>query len=225
VARHGDRAAHLGRLGPSAVWFAAWCVGLVCLTLAGGSTAVTDPTGGSAPPGPRPAAWAPVIPVGLSIPAIGLVVSGLAPLGLTGAGRLAAPAEYSQVGWYTGAPTPGSPGAGVIAAHVDSVAGPAPFFRLGELSPGDPVTVRRSDGRSVTFVVDSVRQYPKTDFPTATVYGPVPGVALRLITCGGSFDAGVRSYRDNIVVYASVHDNGVPGQTGPESSYFRVKYR
>ena len=153
----------------------------------------------------------PVVPVALGIPAIGLSVSGLVPLGLTATGELAAPAEYSQVGWFTGAPVPGSPGAGVIAAHVDSVAGPAPFFRLRRLSPGDAVTVRRSDGRVVTFVVDSVQRYPKTRFPTETVYGPAPGVALRLITCGGGFDRAARSYVDNVVVFASVHDNGVPG--------------
>jgi hypothetical protein len=34
------------------------------------------------------------------------------------------------------------------------------------------------------------------------VHGPTPDRALRLITCGGSFDYAERSYRDNIVVYA-----------------------
>ncbi len=61
----------------------------------------------------------------------------------------------------------------------------------------------RSDGRRVTFRVDAVEQYPKDQFPTAAVYGPQPGASLRLITCGGSFDKTARSYRDNIVIYAS----------------------
>jgi hypothetical protein len=58
----------------------------------------------------------------------------------------------------------------------------------------------------VTYVVDGVEQYPKNAFPTRTVFGPVPGEALRLITCGGRFDHAARSYRDNIVVYATRRD-------------------
>jgi sortase (surface protein transpeptidase) len=103
----------------------------------------------------------------------------------------------------TAGPVPGDPGPAVIAGHVDSRAGPAVFFRLRELRPGDKVTVRRSDGRAVAFTVDEVDRYPKDAFPTSAVYGPAPGSELRLITCGGSFDAAKRSYRDNVVVYAS----------------------
>jgi hypothetical protein len=44
--------------------------------------------------------------------------------------------------------------------------------------------------------------YPKDAFPTQKVHGPTSDRALRLITCGGSFDSAKRSYRDNIVVYA-----------------------
>lgn len=36
-----------------------------------------------------------------------------------------------------------------------------------------------------------------------SMYGPAPGNSLWLITCGGVFDAAARSYRDNVVVYAS----------------------
>jgi hypothetical protein len=76
------------------------------------------------------------------------------------------------------------------------------FFRLKELRPGDRVFVPRSDGQTVTFAVTDVERYPKNAFPTQQVHGPTPDRALRLITCGGSFDYAKRSYRDNIVVYA-----------------------
>jgi hypothetical protein len=62
--------------------------------------------------------------------------------------------------------------------------------------------VRRSDGTVVVFAVSSVRQYLKSAFPTAAVYGPAPGDQLRLITCGGTFDYRTRSYLSNVVVYA-----------------------
>ncbi len=60
----------------------------------------------------------------------------------------------------------------------------------------------RSDHRTARFRVIDVQRYPKNAFPTRQVYGPTPDTALRLITCGGSFDYARRSYRDNIVVYA-----------------------
>ncbi|MEV4598316.1 class F sortase [Amycolatopsis sp. NPDC049253] len=162
-------------------------------------TTATEPRGSV---GPLPPA-ADVSPVRLTIPEIGIDVRGLVPLALGPAHELQAPASFADVGWYAAGPAPGDPGPAVIAAHVDSRSGPAPFFRLRELRPGDEVRVERSDGAAARFVVDAVQRYPKDAFPTDTVYGPAPGAALRLITCGGAFDAAARSYRDNVVVYAS----------------------
>ena len=143
------------------------------------------------------------VPVGLAIPAIGVDARGLVPLGRNPDGSLQVPANYATAGWFTGGAVPGALGPAVIAGHVDSLAGPAVFYRLAQLRPGDEVLVRLSDGDRVRFRVDGVRHYPKLGFPTEAVYGPVPGSALRLITCGGSFDRAARSYLDNVVVYAS----------------------
>jgi sortase (surface protein transpeptidase) len=91
----------------------------------------------------------------------------------------------------------------VLAGHVDSaVTGPAVFFRLADVRPGDEVRIGRDDGTTAVFTVDRVAQYPKDRFPTAEIYGNTDHAALRLITCGGSFDPSARSYRDNIVVFA-----------------------
>jgi hypothetical protein len=142
-------------------------------------------------------------PLGVWIPAIGVDATSLVPLAIIPAtGELAAPSEFDQTGWYAAGPVPGERGPAVIAAHVDSRAGPAVFFRLKELRPGDKVYVPRSDGVTVTFTVTGAERYPKNAFPTQKVHGPTPDRALRLITCGGSFDYAKRSYRDNIVVYA-----------------------
>jgi len=35
------------------------------------------------------------------------------------------------------------------------------------------------------------------------VYGPIPNAELRLITCGGAFDAAAGHYLSNVVVYAT----------------------
>jgi sortase (surface protein transpeptidase) len=144
---------------------------------------------------------APARPLSVRIPAIG-VSSTLVPLRLNQAGALQPPADFIHAGWYVGGPAPGEQGPAVIAGHVDSRAGPAIFFRLRELRPGDEVLVARADRSTARFRVVEVQRYPKNMFPAARVYQPTPDAALRLITCGGSFDYARRSYRDNIVVYA-----------------------
>ncbi len=166
------------------------------LVAAGGT--LVQPAGDPAGAAARPPA---VRPLTVSIPAIS-VSSALVPLWVDRAGVLQPPADFEHAGWYTGGPTPGDPGPAVIAGHVDSRAGPAIFFRLRDLRPGDLVLVTRSDGATARFTVYEVDRYPKDAFPTARVYGPTPGRQLRLITCGGSFDYARRSYRDDVVVYA-----------------------
>jgi len=147
------------------------------------------------------AATARTVPVSLDIPAIG-VHTPLVRLHLGGTGELVPPADFDLAGWYAEGPAPGQPGPAVLAGHVDSVAGPAVFYRLAELAPGDAVLVHRADGSTVRYRVAGTVRYPKARFPTGLVYAPVPDTELRLITCGGTFDPARRSYRDDIVVSA-----------------------
>ena len=149
-------------------------------------------------PGPPPVA----APVALTIPLIG-VQTNLINLGLTSGGALQVPSTTSVAGWYTGSPRPGAVGSAIIVGHIDSVEHPGVFYRLSELVKGDKVYVKRADGTLVEFSVTSVQTYLKDHFPTEDVYGPVPDAELRLITCGGAFDAATRHYLSNIVVYAA----------------------
>ncbi len=141
-------------------------------------------------------------PVALIIPAIG-VNARLVNLGLTTAGTVQVPADPARPGWYTGSPRPGAIGSSILLGHVDSLSGPAVFYRLGHLRPGERVYVRRPDGTLAVFRVDGVRWYLKSHFPTAAVYGPAPDPELRLISCGGVFDQNLKSYLSNVVVYAT----------------------
>jgi sortase (surface protein transpeptidase) len=141
-------------------------------------------------------------PVALIIPAIG-VNTRLTDLGLTAAGTLQVPADPAVAGWYTGSPPPGAIGSAILIGHIDSLTGPAVFFRLSRLHPHQRVYVRRADGTLAVFRVDAVRMYAKSEFPTAAVYGPTPDPQLRLITCGGVFDEQLKSYLSNVVVYAT----------------------
>ncbi len=144
-------------------------------------------------------------PVRVDIPAIG-VHSPLQYLGET-AGSVDVPSgsTYNEAGWYKYSPAPGSLGPAVILGHVDSGAwGPSVFFKLGDLRRGDRVFVTRADGLVAVFQVSGVRHFPKAAFPTQLVYGNTDFAALRLITCGGSFDWSTGHYVDNIVVFASL---------------------
>jgi hypothetical protein len=77
------------------------------------------------------------------------------------------------------------------------------FFRLRELRKGDEIEVGRADG-STRFTVERVAQYDKRRFPTDEVYYPTLTPALRLVTCGGEFDATAGHYRSNVIVFATL---------------------
>jgi hypothetical protein len=140
-------------------------------------------------------------PVRVRVPAIG-VDSELLRLGTDASGALVPPEDFDRAGWFADGAVPGDVGPAVVAGHVDSVDGPAVFFRLDDLAPGDEVLLDREDGTTAHFSVTGVGRYPKSDFPTEAVYGPTPRAELRLVTCGGDFDRSRRSYVDNVVVTA-----------------------
>lgn len=146
-------------------------------------------------------------PVALDIPAID-VHSVVRYVGRTAEGALETPApgpRYDDAAWYRHSPTPGSLGPSVLLGHVDSASsGPSVFFRLGELRPGDRVSVTRADDSVATFIVDEVHRYSKDDFPTDLIYGDIDHAGLRILTCGGAFDDSTGHYLDNIVVFASL---------------------
>ena len=145
-------------------------------------------------------------PVSVDIPAIG-VTSTLLHLGLNADGTIQVPSLVTSAGeaaWYKYSATPGQIGASVIEGHVDSYQGPAVFFRLGALHPGDTIDVTLADGMTAIFRVTGVRQYLKSDFPTRAIYGATDYAALRLITCGGVFDYATGHYLGSTVVFASL---------------------
>ena len=140
-------------------------------------------------------------PVRIRIPAID-VDSSLVDLAVDGARVLQPPERFDVAGWFAGGTRPGDVGPALIAAHVDSKAGPAVFFRLVDLRAGDEILVDRADGTTARFTVHRTGHFAKPTFPTEQVYAPTPEPELRLVTCGGTFDYQVRSYRDNVIVEA-----------------------
>ena len=93
----------------------------------------------------------------------------------------------------------------MVVGHVDSRRGPAVFYRLGELRPGDRVVVGLQGGRARPFLVERVERRPKTALPNQRIWNRTRRPVLRLITCGGQLRPFHRGhYRDNLIVYAEV---------------------
>ena len=142
-------------------------------------------------------------PVTVSIPRIG-ARSTLVDLGLDEDGAMEVPHDPALAGWFSRGPTPGALGPAVIAGHVTWDGAPGVFHRLGHVRRGDRVTVAREDGRVAVFAVSRVAQFPKSRFPGREVYGAIDHAGLRLITCGGAYDAARHRYPDNVVVFAKL---------------------
>ena len=177
------------------------------------SAAAAGTTGTRAARGPvlRPSA-----PVAVTIPAIG-VRSALLRLGLNRDGTLQVPSlttSADEAAWYKNSATPGQAGTSVIEGHVDSYGGPAVFFRLGALKPGNLIDVKLADGITAVFRVTGVREYAKDKFPSQTIFGPADYAALRLITCGGDFDPATGHYLSSVVVFASLSAASRPADGG-----------
>jgi len=143
------------------------------------------------------------IPIHLSIPVIG-VSARLVALGLNKDGSPQVPTSWYIGGWYKYDATPGQLGTAVILGHIDSVAGPAVFYRLNQLKVGNRVIVKLRDGQTVQFAVIAVREYLKAKFPDRYVYAPRHYAALQLVTCGGAFDYQTHHYLSSIVVFTKL---------------------
>ena len=118
--------------------------------------------------------------------------------------RLSVPRDPDRAGWYVGGPTPGELGPAVIAGHVTWDGRPAVFFKVASLKRGERIEVERRNGSTAVFEVDRVVRVRKNRFPTEAVYGSVNHAALRLITCGGTYDKANNRYLDNVVVFATL---------------------
>jgi LPXTG-site transpeptidase (sortase) family protein len=134
------------------------------------------------------------------IPAIG-VDAPVIRLGLSRDRSLQVPASTRETGWWGGGARPGAAGPTVIVGHIDSRTGPAVFARLRELRLGDGVLVYWRSGRLARYRVSGRERVSKHHFPTRRVYAKTGRPALRLITCGGSFNEASGHYRDNLIVY------------------------
>jgi len=112
-------------------------------------------------------------------------------------GQMGNPEGPEDVAYYDFAQWPelgGLPGKGgnvVIAGHVDYIRyGPAVFWRLHELQPGDLITIRLAGGTEYNYKVEFNKQVAADAADWSGIVRATGDESITLVTCGGDFEAG-----------------------------------
>jgi LPXTG-site transpeptidase (sortase) family protein len=140
-------------------------------------------------------------PVRLEIAKLGVDAS-IDGYGVARDGSMDVPRNTRDVAWYRYGSRPGEPGSAVLAAHVDLGGRKGVFHQLRRLEPGDIVSVHFDDGSTQRFRVVARAEYEKDELPVDAIFSRQGDPVLTLITCGGAFNPGLRTYDSNVVVYA-----------------------
>ena len=94
------------------------------------------------------------------------------------------PYDAQDVAWYNFSAQPGTGGNAVFAGHV-TWSGRAVFYYLDQLSPGDNVTLRGTDGTTLNYTISDVFLVDPQDPNSVSVMGPSSTDEITIITCGG----------------------------------------
>lgn len=146
----------------------------------------------------------PFIPTQLIIPAI-KVSAKVVPIGVLDSGQMDVPKDTEIVGFLYPGVLAGTKGNMIMDGHVDSYTGPAVFFDLKKLNPGDAVIVRNQHSdRSMTFRVESVEAFKTTEAPIERIFGQTDEHHLNLITCTGKYSRKKKEHEERLVVFTKL---------------------
>ena len=121
-------------------------------------------------------------------------------------------AWYDLSAWPGLGGRPGEGGNAILAGHVDydgevsyagrSYRGPGVFYALHQLGPGDTIEIEY-EGEVLIYAVTWVKQLGVSETDWSSIWSAdVERDALTLFTCAGTFDEGLRSYDERLVVRA-----------------------
>lgn len=160
------------------------------------------PTGVGASDAAPQAAAAVDAPTAVRVPSVDLEL-GVVPVGVREDGQMDVPDLVSEVGWYRFGPAPGADaGSAVLAAHVDSDIGAAPMAAVLQAAEGDPIEIATASGATLAYRITSIEQISKDELRLDALFARDGEHVVRLVTCGGEWDAAAGAYEDNIVVTA-----------------------
>jgi len=113
------------------------------------------------------------------------------------------PDNAYDVAWYDFSARPGEGSNAVFSGHVDYVnVGPAVFWRLKDLQPGDRIDVRFADSVTLAYAVTAINTFDAATAPIDQIVAPTPTDSLTLITCTGQFNRSTRQYDQRLIVRA-----------------------
>ncbi|GAA1556386.1 class F sortase [Kribbella sancticallisti] len=126
------------------------------------------------------------------------------PTGVAADGQMELPPNPARIGWYRFGPGPASTtGSVVLGGHLDSREyGVGPLARLSRTRPGDPIELRLSDGRTLQYRTEAVRDVDKQTLALAVVFDRSGLRRLQIVTCGGEYLPDRGGYQENLVVTA-----------------------
>ncbi len=119
------------------------------------------------------------------------------------------------VAWYDGLGKVGEGNNVVMAGHVDyyntgpnGAAGPAVFYEVPNLAPGEIIRLIGENGENVEYAVEWTEEYDvATELTPEVIQNDIVGdtgqESLTLITCGGDFDAATGEYLKRWVLRAN----------------------
>lgn len=157
-----------------------------------------------------------MIPARITIPSIG-VDAAIEATGVLDNGEMGVPEEIDQVGWFEPGFKVGAKGHAVLAGHVDSYTGPAIFYHLSNVEPGEKVIITDVDGREMVFQINEKTSYPTNEAPIADIFGASDGRMINLITCTGTFDLDTGSHEERLVVTAELISDSSVQNKQPEA--------
>jgi sortase A len=143
-------------------------------------------------------------PVRLIIPSLNIDAN-VQQVGITKAGAMGTPSNFTDVAWYKYGPAPGHLGSSVIDGHVDNGLSLAGVFKhLVDIRVGDDVYVVDKVGAKLHFVVTDIESYPYEDAPSQDIFARTDKARLNLITCEGIWVPAGKTYDHRLVVYTEL---------------------
>ncbi len=115
-------------------------------------------------------------------------------------------------------------GAGLaFSRHIH--VGPAVFWNLKDLEPGDLIRVQLADGTEYKYSVDFKQQFDAATAPVNDMVGPTPMEMVTLITCGGVFNSETHQYDKRLVVRAERIADATPAPALPTGTQSAARVR
>ncbi|MFN8423172.1 MAG: class F sortase [Anaerolineae bacterium] len=123
-------------------------------------------------------------------------------------GKVDVPKISRNVAWFNEerALRAGGKKTSVISGHLDDPYGPAVFYKVRMLVPGDEVEVTYQSGKRFVFVVEAKERYAFERTPVQKIFGATSRRMLNLITCDGAWNAGQANYNQRLVVYTRLKE-------------------